>query len=214
MASRVRLVQEIVDELGAEVMVNTPLPMRDSAQAGLGFVLLDDGEGEAIRRVDLCGLTPETWATSEGVHQVEDVAPALVIAVGQSAAEALGFHHPITQLSTRTAIYWQDAHSRRGCFVLFLPEPDAVNKSAWLSQIYKAARYLSGEQSPWDEIGRGPCMGVREMPSWQEDRGKDLVGCNRNVAWLDQWGLPWCQGHKVLPEKPKTKARRRERVRR
>jgi len=211
----VRLVQEIVDELGGEVMVNTPMPMRDSAQAGLGFVVVDDGSGEVVRRIELCGLSPEAWITSDYAQEkVADVAPMLVIVVGQLAAEALGFHHPIAQLSTRTAIYWQDTHTRRGCFVLFLPEPDAVNKAAWLSQIYKAERYLSGEQSPWDEIGRGPCMGVREMPSWQEDRGRDLVGCNNNVAWLDQWGLPWCQGHKVLPEKPKTKARRRERVRR
>jgi len=162
----VRLVQEIVEELGAEVMVNTPLPMRDSAQAGLGFVVVDNGEGEVVRRIELCGLYPEAWHTSENAQEkVADVAPMLVIAVGQSAAEALGFHHPIAQLSTRTAIYWQDAHSRRGCFVLFLPEPDAVNKSAWLSQIYKAERYLSGEQSPWDEIGRGPCMGTRMAPT-------------------------------------------------
>jgi len=207
----VRLVQEIVEELGAEVMVNTPLPMRDSAQAGLGFVVVDNGEGEVVRRIELCGLCPEAWHTSENAREkVADAAPMLVIAVGQAAAEALGFHHPIAQLSTRTAIYWQDAHSRRGCFVLFLPEPDAVNKAAWLSQIYKAARCLSGEQSPWDEIGRGPCMGTRNMTY----DGDMQVGCNNNVAWLDQWGLPWCQGHKVLPEKPKTKARRRERVRR
>jgi len=217
----VRLVQEIVEELGAEVMVNTPLPMRDSAQAGLGFVVVDNGEGEVVRRIELCGLCPEAWHTSENAREkVADAAPMLVIAVGQAAAEALGFHHPIAQLFTRTAIYWQDAHSRRGCFVLFLPEPDAVNKSAWLSQIYKAARYLSGEQSPWDEIGRGPCMGTRMAPTnhypydrvWP--RFEWQVGCSNNVAWLDQWGLPWCQGHKVLPEKPKTKARRRERVRR
>jgi len=207
----VRLVQEIVDEFGAEVMVNTPLPMRDSAQAGLGFVVVDNGEGEVVRRIELCGLYPEAWHTSENAREkVADAAPMLVIAVGQLAAEGLGFHHPIAQLSTRTAIYWQDAHSRRGCFVLFLLEPDAVNKAAWLSQIYKAARYLSGEQSPWDEIGRGPCMGTRNMTY----DGDMQVGCNNNVAWLDQWGLPWCQGHKVLPEKPKTKARRRERVRR
>lgn len=210
----VRLVQEIVDELGAEVMVNTPLPMRDSAQAGLGFVVVDNGEGEVVRRIELCGLHPEAWHTSEDARwKVADAAPMLVIAVGQSAAEALGFHHPITQLSTRTAIYWQDAYTRRGCFVLFLPEPDAVNKAAWLSQIYKAARYLSGEQSPWDEIGRGPCMGTRVAPTNHYPYERQ-VGCSNNVAWLDQWGLPWCQGHKVLPEKPKTKARRRERVRR
>ena len=210
----VRLVQEVIDELGGEVMVNTPLPMRDSAQAGLGFVVVDNGEGEVVRRVELCGLYPEAWITSEDAREkVADVAPMLVIAVGRAAAKALGFNHPIAQLSSRTAIYWQDTHSRRGCFVLFLLEPDAVNKPAWLSQIYKAERYLTGAQSPWDEIGRGPCMGTREMPSWQEDRGRDLVGC-RNVAWLDQWGLPWCQGHKTLPEKPKTKARRKERVRR
>jgi len=207
----VRAVQDIIDELGAEVMVSTPLPMRDSAQAGLGFVVVDNGEGEVVRRIELCGLCPEAWITSDYAQEkVADVAPMLVIAVGQAAAEALGFHHPIAQLSTRAAIYWQDTHTRRGCFVLFLPEPDAVNKAAWLSQIYKAARYLSGEQSPWDEIGRGPCMGTRNMTY----DGDMQVGCNNNVAWLDQWGLPWCQGHKVLPEKPKTKARRRERVRR
>jgi len=211
----VRAVQDIIDELGAEVMVSTPLPMRDSAQAGLGFVVVDNGEGEVVRRIELCGLCPEAWITSDYAQEkVADVAPMLVIAVGQAAAEALGFHHPIAQLSTRAAIYWQDTHTRRGCFVLFLPEPDAVNKAAWLSQIYKAARYLSGEQSPWDEIGRGPCMGTKEVSFGLYGHGVKQVGCSNNVAWLDQWGLPWCQGHKVLPEKPKTKARRRERVRR
>jgi len=210
----VRLVQDVIDELGAEVMVNTPLPMRDSAQAGLGFVVVDNGEGEVVRRVELCGLYPEAWHTSEDAQEkVADVAPMLVIAVGQAAAEALGFHHPIAQLSTRTAIYWQDAYSRRGCFVLFLPEPDAVNKAAWLSQIYKAARYLSGEQSPWDEIGKGPCMAMRKPLTNHSPTREQVVGCSNNVAWLDQWGLPWCQGHKTLPEKPKTKARRKERVR-
>lgn len=211
----VRLVQEIVDELGGEVMVDTPMPMRDSAQAGLGFVVVDDGSGEAVRRIELCGLCPEAWITSDYAREkVADMAPMLVIVVGQVAAEALGFNHPIAQLSSRTAIYWQDTHSRRGCFVLFLPEPDAVNKAAWLSQIYKAERYLSGEQSPWDETGRGPCMGVNKVPVGMYDHSTKQVGCNNNVAWLDQWGLPWCQGHKTLPEKPKTKARRRERVRR
>jgi len=210
----VRAVQDIIDELGAEVMVSTPLPMRDSAQAGLGFVVVDNGEGEVVRRIELCGLCPEAWITSDYAQEkVADVAPMLVIAVGQAAAEALGFHHPIAQLSTRAAIYWQDTHTRRGCFVLFLPEPDAVNKAAWLSQIYKAARCLSGEQSPWDEIGRGPCMGVKAGPG-DHYMHEVRVGCSNSVAWLDQWGLPWCQGHKVLPEKPKTKARRRERVRR
>lgn len=210
----VRLVQEIVDELGGEVMVNTPMPMGSgSPNAGTGLVLLcPDDLAEADRRIGLCGIKYRAWISD--AFALDAWAPMLAIVVGERSAHALGFHHPIAQLSTRTAIYWQDAHSRRGCFVLFLPEPDAVNKAAWLSQIYKAERYLSGEQSPWDEIGRGPCMGTREMPLWQEDRGRDLVGCNRNVAWLDQWGLPWCQGHKVLPEKPKTKARRRERVRR
>lgn len=210
----VRLVQEVIDELGGEVMVNTPLPMRDSAQAGLGFVVVDNGEGEVVRRVELCGLYPEAWITSEDAREkVADVAPMLVIAVGQAAAKALGFNHPIAQLSSRTAIYWQDTHSRRGCFVLFLLEPDAVNKSAWLSQIYKAERYLTGAQSPWDEIGRGPCMGTREAPSNHYPHTVQ-VGCNRSVAWLDQWGLPWCQGHKTLPEKPKTKARRKDSKRR
>lgn len=210
----VRAVQEIIDELGAEVVVSTPLPMRDSAQAGLGFVVVDNGEGEVVRRIELCGLCPEAWITSDCAQEkVADVAPMLVIAVGQAAAEALGFHHPIAQLSTRTAIYWQDTHTRRGCFVLFLPEPDAVSKSSWLSQIYKAHRYLTGEQSPWDEIGRGPCMGTKVVPVGMYDHGVKQVGCNNNVAWLDQWGLPWCQGHKTLPEKPKTKARRKERVR-
>jgi len=211
----VRLVQEIVEELGAEVMVNTPLPMSSDWEAGLGLALVVEQfpADETMRRLDLCGVKTKWLMDVRCVEDIVRAAPMLVLVVGEPAAHAFGFNHPIAQLSTRTAIYWQDAHARRGCFVLFLPEPDAVNKPAWLSQIYKAARYLSGEQSPWDEIGRGPCMGVKEVPSWQEDRGRDLVGCNRNVAWLDQWGLPWCQGHKVLPEKPKTKARRRERVR-
>lgn len=210
----VRLVQEVIDELGGEVMVNTPLPMAGGGvNDGTGLVLVcPDYLPEADRRIGLCGIEYRAWISDESA--LTPWAPMLAIVVGERSARALGFNHPIAQLSSRTAIYWQDTYSRRGCFVLFLPEPDAVNKSAWLSQIYKAERYLTGAQSPWDEIGRGPCMGTREMPSWQEDRGRDLVGCNRNVAWLDQWGLPWCQGHKTLPEKLKTKARRKERVRR
>jgi len=208
----VRLVQEIVEELGAEVMVNTPLPMSPGWEAGLGLALVVEQfpADETMRRLDLCGVKTKWLMDVRCVEDIVRAAPMLVLVVGEPAAHALGFNHPIAQLATRTAIYWQDAHSRRGCFVLFLPEPDAVNKSAWLSQIYKAARCLSGEQSPWDEIGRGPCMGTRNMTY----DGDMQVGCNNNVAWLDQWGLPWCQGHKVLPEKPKTKARRRERVRR
>jgi len=217
MASRVRLVQEIVDELGAEVMVNTPLPMGDRPYDGTGAGLAhSEGDvGEVFRRLELCGIPLVGWGSpSKVVDLLPRISPMVLLVDGEPAAHALGFNHPIAQLSTRTAIYWQDAHTRRGCFVLFLSEPDAVNKAAWLSQIYKAARYLSGEQSPWDEIGRGPCMGVKEVPSWWADRSSELVGCGNSVAWLDQWGLPWCQGHKVLPEKPKTKARRRERVRR
>jgi len=211
----VRLVQEIVDELGAEVMVNTPMPMSSDWEAGLGLALVVEQfpADETMRRLDLCGVKTKWLMDVRCVEDIVRAAPMLALVVGEAAAHALGFHHPIAQLSTRTAIYWQDTHTRRGCFVLFLPEPDAVSKAAWLSQIYKAARCLSGEQSPWDEIGRGPCMGIKAGPG-DHYMHEVRVGCSNNVAWLDQWGLPWCQGHKVLPEKPKTKARRRERVRR
>jgi len=209
----VRLVQDIVDELGGEVMVNTPMPMAGGGvNDGTGMVLVcPTSYPEAARRIGLCKVPLRAWISDTTV--LDTWAPMLAIVVGERSAHALGFRHPIAQLSTRTAIYWQDTHSRRGCFVLFLPEPDAVNKAAWLSQIYKAERYLSGEQSPWDEIGRGPCMGIRAGLG-DHYMHEVVEGCNRNVAWLDQWGLPWCQGHKVLPEKPKTKARRKESRRR
>jgi len=210
----VRLVQEVIDELGGEVMVNTPLPMAGGGvNDGTGLVLVcPRSHAEASRRIGICGVALRAWISDETV--LAAWAPMLAIVAGERSARALGFNYPIAQLSTRTAIYWQDTHSRRGCFVLFLPEPSTANKSAWLSQIYKAERYLTGEQSPWDEIGRGPCMGVKEVPSRQVVGGRDLVGCNNSVAWLDQWGLPWCQGHKTLPEKPKTKARRKDSKRR
>jgi len=230
-----RLVTEIIEELGAEVVTQAPKPMewsRDKAQLLKGSIsrctlcvgalefdvtqrdvlLLTHVEevNEALRRLNICGF--DDVMVVNVMHFCKTHLPALISAVApkiilahDTAAFSLGFDYPMDHLAGRTAIWWANDVNNLGCFVLFMLPARPGNKSWWLSQLYKVDRYLTGEQSAWDEIGKGLCMGENKVNPARE--------CPRHVVWLDQNGLPFCKGHKTLPEKPKTKARRRERVR-
>ena len=231
-----KLVQEIIDSLGAEVVTQAPKPMEwdrgktqllknsvqrcslcnakvDSSFGQRDVLLLLDGEKfpeEELRRLEICGFLDVVIVHSmefckQHLHGMTSTfAPKVILALDKSCV-SLGFDLPPDHLAGRTAIWWANEVNTLGCFVLFLPRASLSNKSWWLSQLYKLDRYLTGEDSPWDFIGRGPCVGQNTLHPG--------TICRNHVSWIDQNGLPYCRGHKVLPEKPKTKARRRERIR-
>lgn len=230
-----RLVTEIIEELGAEVVTQAPKPMewsRDKAQLlkksisrctlcveviefgvhqyDLILLVSNPDYEEALRRLRVSGfedvMVVDVFRLCK-THLpalISAVAPKVIVSYG-TAAFSLGFDYPMDHLAGRTAIWWANEVNSLGCFILFMLPTKPGNKSWWLSQLYKVDRYLTGEQSPWDEIGKGPCVEVNKLYP-------DVI-CRNHVVWLDQNGLPFCKGHKTLPKKPKTKARRRERVR-
>lgn len=116
--------------------------------------------------------------------------PVAVVA-GDWAVAGLGFTDgngdpiPSWRLGGRVGIWWKWGPGLEGVFCVFVDLPDGRNKRRVLDQLHVAKQVIEGDVSAMDLVGGGPCCG--------ESAGK---GCLHAVTWVDERGLPWCNGHR------------------
>ena len=117
--------------------------------------------------------------------------PAAVVA-GDWAVAGLGFTDgnsspiPSWRLGGRVGIWWSGRVGLEGVFCVFVDLPDGRNKRRVLDQLHVAKQVVEGDVSAMDLVGGGPCCG-------ENGGGK---GCLHAVTWVDERGLPWCNGHR------------------
>lgn len=124
--------------------------------------------------------------------------PVAVVS-GDWAVAGLGFVDgdgeavPAWRLAGRVGIWWSvpemnsDPSALEGVYCVFVDQPNGKNKRHVIDQLHVAKQVIEGEVGAMDLVGGGPCCG--------ESGGK---GCLHAVTWVDERGLPWCNGHKGI----------------
>lgn len=137
-----------------------------------------------------------TWCSGHLKNALWAAGVPVAVVAGDWAVAGLGFVDgdgaPVSvwRLAGRVGIWWTGS-DLEGVYCVFVDLPDGRNKRKVIDQLHVARRVLEGDVGPMDLVGEGGCCGF----TYNVARCKSYP-CTHAVTWVDERGLPWCNGHR------------------